>query len=107
MTGPPTAPAKVTAAAYQDDAVKVAWEPGSDGAAGYRVERSIGGGKWQVIAYRPPRLQGDPDNPQEWVDFTAPSGKELTYRMAAIDADDNDKAVSKPTEAITLTPPAQ
>ena len=96
----------MTAAAYQEDAVKVAWEPGSDGAAGYRVDRRIGDGKWQVIAYRPPRLQGDPDNPQEWVDFTAPPGKELTYRVAAIDADDSDKAVSKPTEAVTLTPAA-
>jgi len=104
VSAPPSAPEKVTAAAYQDDAVKVAWEPGSDGAAGYRVDRRIADGKWQVIAYRPPRLQGDPDNPQEWVDFTAPPGKELTYRVAAIDADDNDKAVSKPTEAVTLTP---
>ena len=88
------------------DAVKVVWEPGSDSAAGCRVDRRIGGGKWQIIAYRPPRLQGDPDNAPEWVDFSAPPGKELTYRVAAIDADDNDKGVSKPTETVTLTPPA-
>lgn len=106
VSGPPSAPASVTAAVYQGDAVVVAWEPGSDGAAGYRVDRRIADGKWQVIAYRPPRLQGDPDNPQEWVDFTAPPGKELTYRVVAIDADDNDKAASKPTEVVTLTMPA-
>ena len=72
---------------YQGDAVKISWAGASEGAVGFRVDRRIAG-KWQVIAYRPPRPQGDEDNPQEWIDFTAPSGKELTYRVVAIDADD-------------------
>ena len=97
------APTKVTAEAYQGDAVKVAWADASDGAIGFRVERRIGDGKWQMIAYRPPRPQGDAENPQEWVDFTAPPGKELTYRVVAVDADDDDKGASKPSEPVSLT----
>ncbi|HVS38239.1 MAG TPA: hypothetical protein VMS17_21950 [Gemmataceae bacterium] len=97
-----TAPTKVTAEGYQKDAVKVDWEGPSEGAIGFRVERRIAGGKWQVIAYRPPRPQGDPDNPPEWIDFTAPPDKELIYRVTALDADDNDKAASEPSAPVTL-----
>ncbi len=96
------APTKVTVAAYMGDAVKVDWEGASEGAVGFRVERRIAGGKWQVIAYRPPRPQGDPENPPMWIDFTAPAGKDLTYRVVAIDADDNDKGASEPSEAVSL-----
>ena len=97
-----TPPTKVTAAAYQVDAVKVAWEGGGEGAIGFRVERRITDGKWQVIAYRPPQPQGDPENAREWIDFTAPPGKELTYRVTAIDADDTDKGASEPSQAVNL-----
>jgi hypothetical protein len=105
--GTVTPPTNVTAEPNEErDAVKVTWTASaSGGGAGFRVERRIGEGKWQVIAYRPPRLQGDPDNPPEWVDFTAPPGKELTYRVVAVNADDTDKGASKPTEAITLPAP--
>src|SRR5262249_4449561 len=104
--GAASPPTGVTAVPYQGDAVKVAWASGpSNGGVGVRVERRIGEGKWQVIAYRPPRLQGDPENPPEWVDFTAPTGKELTYRVVAVNADETDKGASKPTAAVTLPPP--
>jgi hypothetical protein len=100
-------PRKVKAGPYEGDAVRVTWAGTSNDGIGYRVERRIGGGKWQVIAYRPPRPQGDADNPPEWVDFTAPPGKELTYRVVAVNSDDTDKAASKPTEEVTLpAPPA-
>jgi hypothetical protein len=92
--GPPT---KVRAEVYQDDAIKISWLPGSGEAIGYRVERRIATGKWHVIAYRPPHLQGDPRNAQAWVDFTAPTGKDLTYRVAAINANDNDQGASAAT----------
>jgi hypothetical protein len=100
--GAPEPPTKVTAAVYQDDAVQVTWTAGSGSAIGFRVERRLGEGKWQVIAYRPPRLQGDADNPAAWVDFTAPPGKELTYRVVAVNANDTDEGASKATEAVTL-----
>ena len=93
----------MTAEIYQGDAVHITWTGASASAVGYRVERRIGAGKWQVIAYRPPRVQGDPDNPQAWMDFTAPSGKACTYRVVAINADDTDRSVSKPTQAVTVS----
>jgi hypothetical protein len=96
----PAAPTKVTAEAHQKDAVKITWTDVADNEVGFRVERQIGDGKWQVIAYRPPRLQGDLDNPQEWVDFTAPPEKELKYRVVAINGEDNDKGASN---AATVT----
>ena len=66
-------PTKVTATPFEEDAVKITWAGPSEGAVGFRVDRRIAGGKWQAIAYRPPRPQADEENPQEWVDFTAPS----------------------------------
>ena len=98
---PPAVPTKVTAEAYRKDAVEITWTGGKK-AVGFRVERRMGEGKWQVIAYRPPQLQGDAENPQSWVDFTAPAGKALSYRVVAVDPDDNDKSASAPTAAITL-----
>jgi hypothetical protein len=101
----PPPPMNVTADVYQDDAVKIAWQGNSEYSVGFKVERRIGGGRWQPIAYRPPQLQGDPENPPEWVDFTAPPGRELTYRVVSVGADDTDKAVSRTTEALVLAPP--
>jgi hypothetical protein len=103
----PKPPTGVRASVYRDDAVKVAWQDRSESEVGFRVERRIAGGKWQVIAYRPPNIQGDEDNPQAWVDFTAPPGKELTYRVVAVNADDNDKGASEPTEPIKLARPGK
>jgi hypothetical protein len=102
-TETPKPPTKVTATVYEEDAVKITWTDASDNEVGFRVDRRIGDGKWQVIAYRPPRVQGDSDNPQEWVDFTAPPRKELIYRVVAINADDTDKGASEPTEAVRLS----
>ncbi len=36
------------------------------------------------------------------MDFTAPPGKELSYRVVAVDADDTDQGASGPTAAVTL-----
>jgi hypothetical protein len=93
----------VTASVYQGDAVKITWAAPSGKEAGFRVERRIGEGKWQTIAYRPPHLQGDRDNPQAWVDFTAPPGRALTYRVVTVFADDSAKGASRPTRAVTLS----
>jgi hypothetical protein len=98
----PGPPIKVAAEQYEDDAVKITWVPGSGQAIGYRVDRRIGGGDWHTIAYRPPRLQADKENPQAWVDFTAPLEKELTYRVLAVDGADSEQGASQPTGAIRL-----
>jgi hypothetical protein len=99
---PPAVPTKVAAALYQKDAVEITWT-GGGGSVGFRVERRIGEGKWQVIAYRPPRVQGDAENPAAWVDFTAPPDRALSYRVVALDPEDTDKAASEPTGAVTIT----
>ncbi len=99
------APAKVTVGPYQKDAVQITWTSVPKSAAGFRVERRMEEGKWAVIAYRPPRLQGDADNPQTWIDFTAPPGKKLTYRVVAVGAEDNDQGASPASEAIALGRP--
>jgi hypothetical protein len=105
--GPLTPATKVTADVRDDapDAVRITWEASSDYAAGFKVQRRIGGGGWHTIAYRPPRPQGDGENPAEWVDFTAPPGRELTYRVVSLGISDNDKMVSRTTEALVLAPP--
>jgi len=45
-----------------------------------------------MATYRlpPPQAQGDAENAQMWIDFTAPTGKELRYRTVSINAMDND-----------------
>jgi hypothetical protein len=98
-----TPPTMVTATAVeQEDAVKITWAGVAAGTVGFRVERQIAGGKWQVIAYRPLRLSGVKSESYEWVDFVAPPGKELTYRVVALATDDSDKGASMPSAAITL-----
>jgi hypothetical protein len=101
-TGLAKPPADVQAAIYQEDAIKITWMAADNDVAGYLVERRIGGDQWHTIAYRPPALISDPENPQQWVDFTAPMEKELTYRIVAVDADDGDKGRSQETAPIRL-----
>ncbi|HXD87838.1 MAG TPA: fibronectin type III domain-containing protein [Urbifossiella sp.] len=98
----PAAPTKVTASIDLGDAVEVTWTSAASSAAGFRVERRIAGGKWQAIAYRPGNRDNDPENPPTWVDFTAPPGKELSFRVIAIDAADSEKSASEPSDPVTL-----
>jgi hypothetical protein len=87
--GRPAPPTDVRAAIVPaGDAVRVAWKDASDDEIGFRVERRMGDGPWHTIAYRPPRIQGAPENPQEWVDFLAPPGEPLSYRVWAVNAQD-------------------
>lgn len=100
--GVPAAPRDVKAEVYEGDAVRVTCADGSDNEIGFRVDRQIAGGKWAAIAYRPPRIEGSEHNPQAWVDFLAPTGKPLNYRVVAVNADDKDDGASGPTPAIVL-----
>jgi hypothetical protein len=87
--GKPAPPTDVRAAAIPaGDAVRITWKDASDDEIGFRVERRTGDGPWHTIAYRPPRIQGAPENPQEWVDFLAPPAKPLSYRVWAVNAQD-------------------
>jgi hypothetical protein len=73
---------------------------------GYRVDRQIEGGPWHTIAYRPPQTTGHPMNPPAWVDFLAPPGKKLSYRVLALTGHPDIGRASEATEARVLLPPA-
>ncbi len=118
--GQPFAPRITDVELYEGDAVRIAWQDlsgflGPDGKGrhplannaatgeiGFRVDRRMDDGAWHTIAYRPPQMQPDELNPPEWIDFLAPRGRKLTYRVAAISADDSDAGVSTVSEAIVL-----
>ena len=96
---PPTA---VKAGTYADDAVRITWQDAFDGEVGYRVDRSIAGGRWTAIAYRPPQKEKHELNEPAWVDFMAPPGHELRYRVASLNSKDDDSGASSATPPMTL-----
>jgi hypothetical protein len=104
--GAPAAPTNVSVERYQDDAVRIAWTDAADNEIGFRVQRSLdGGATWTTIAYRPPQIQKSELNSPVWIDFLAPPGKPLAYRVAALDAADNDAAAGPASPAIVVPRP--
>ncbi|MFW6065760.1 MAG: hypothetical protein ACOC9S_02980 [Planctomycetota bacterium] len=100
--GTPSVPTNVSAETYEGGAVAVSWTDTANNEIGFRVDRKIDDGGWVTVAYRPPHVEGTEDNPQKWVDFTAPSGRRLRYRVVAVNADDSDAGASDPTEPIVI-----
>lgn len=126
--GQPVAPRITRVEPYEGDAVRVAWQDMSGmivpdvkglhrlannaatGEVGFRIDRRIEdpssgsgqAGAWHTIAYRPPQMKADELNPPEWVDFLAPRGRRLTYRVAAISADDGDAGFSATSDPVVL-----
>ncbi len=100
-----TPPADVTAEAYDGDAVRITWTDASQEEIGFRVDRQIDGGPWRTIAYRPRHSQGHPKNPQAWIDFTAPTGRQCRYRVVAIDSHDDGRGASSPVGPVVLESP--
>ncbi|MEI7834645.1 MAG: hypothetical protein WCJ56_15780, partial [bacterium] len=99
------APTDVIAEPYQDIAVKIAWKAAATNEVAFRVDRRIGTQPWGVIAYRPTQNQTHVDNPPVWVDFTAPTGVKLSYRVVAVTGKDDDSGASDATPAIMLARP--
>ena len=99
--GQPAAPVNI-AATTAGDHVEITWEDISDLETGFRVERSVDGGPWTVIAYRPRQEHGMTRNPPAWHDLRAPRGRALQYRVRATDWEDNSSAVSAETPPVTL-----
>jgi hypothetical protein len=98
----PTPPSNVTVEGYQGDAVKITWRDTSDAELGFRVDRRIEQGKWHTIAYRPRQSKHHKSNPAAWIDFTAPPGRSLAYRVVACDAHDSDTAAALASRKITI-----
>ncbi|MFW6061207.1 MAG: hypothetical protein ACOC93_00210 [Planctomycetota bacterium] len=100
-----TPPQNVTLEQVEDAGVRIAWEDASDNEIGFRIDRRIDGGPWRTIAYRPRHSRGHPLNPQAWVDYTAPSGRPLTYRVVAIDERDDLRGAAAPAGPVTIARP--
>ncbi len=104
--GSVSAPINITATVQpEEDSVLITWEDTTDNEIGFRVERSIEGGPWTTIAYRPRQSMGSIHNQQAWVDFMAPRDRSLNYRVVAIQSDDSNTGASTSTEAIALSSP--
>ncbi len=95
-------PNQVRAKALENTSVQITWNDASKNEAGFRIDRKTDDGQWTTIAYRPPRIQGDRNNPQMWIDFLAPPGRQLVYRVVAVNSRDDDQGASAPTPAITV-----
>jgi hypothetical protein len=67
---------------------------------GFRVYRQIEDGPWYTIAFRPPQTEGHERNPPEWVDFTAPRGKKLRYRVMSLSGHPDVGGLSAPSAPI-------
>jgi hypothetical protein len=105
-TDPVNPPINVTGFELPDQTgIVITWEDNSDNELGFRVERRMGGGPWQVIAYRPAQnlgaitnktspyttsLSGAELNPPRWVDFTANANMGPEYRVVAFNLNDDD-----------------
>lgn len=100
-----TPPSSIQAKAFEGDAVRITWKDASKNEVGFRVDRKIADGKWTAIAYRPPQIVGDANNRPEWIDYLAPAGKVIVYRVVALNAKDNDDGASDPTKPVTLPGP--
>jgi hypothetical protein len=98
-------PTDVNAEVYEHDAVRITWRDGGPGEVGFRVERQIDGGRWTPIAYRPPCITGHAENRQAWIDFLAPPGVPLSFRVVAIDSKDDDRGASQPVGPVVLPSP--
>jgi hypothetical protein len=95
-------PRNVKAVPYEGDAIYITWKDASQNEVGFRVDRKIADGAWTPIAYRPPQIVGDASNRPEWIDFLAPRGKPLVYRVVALNSKDNDDGASDPTQTVML-----
>jgi hypothetical protein len=98
-------PSHVRATICQNHRVHITWDDASNNEIGFRVDRRIAAGRWTPIAYRPPRIKGHAENPQMWIDFLAPAGKPLQYRVVALNGKDNDDGASQPTPEVELSRP--
>ncbi|MCC5828134.1 MAG: hypothetical protein JJU36_01680 [Phycisphaeraceae bacterium] len=98
-------PDNITTRVVDDVAVRIEWRDRTDAEIGYRVDRSIDGGPWTAIAYRPPQMTSDPRNEPVWIDYLAPAEKALRYRVVAINSNDGDEGASESTPVVRLDRP--
>ncbi|MCD8482701.1 MAG: hypothetical protein LR015_08575 [Verrucomicrobia bacterium] len=96
-----SAPVSVEAEVLED-AVRIRYVDTANNEIGFRIDRRIAGGAWETVAYRPRQSAAHASNPAEWIDFLAPRGQELQYRVAAIQCSDDNSAVAFAQASVVL-----
>ncbi len=112
------APTGVNATMLENNkGVKIDWKDESKNELGFRIERRLSGKEWKTIAYHAARNRSAEVKEKEaysttpiselnlpiWVDYEAPAGVALEYRVVAFNAkDDASTGVSEPSKAVTL-----
>jgi hypothetical protein len=116
-------PANLTVSPLGDfKGIQIDWADTASNELGFRVERRINEGAWQIIAYRPainqsknvaitgndsfsPTPINQLNNPR-WVDYTAPRERRLEYRVFAINGNDDDSFVTSISPPVGVAGPA-
>jgi exo beta-1,2-glucooligosaccharide sophorohydrolase (non-reducing end) len=84
----------VTATGYERH-VEVAWQPLTNtGVRHYVIYRSLEGGPFEPVGIQVPGIR-------RWEDFLGATGKNATYKVAAVDRSFHQGSLSAPTSAIT------
>lgn len=117
------APANLTVTSLGDyKGIQLDWSDTASNELGFRVERRINEGPWQVVAYRPAINQSkngaitgndsfsstpiNQINNPRWIDYTAPRERRLEYRVFAINGNDDDSFVSNLPPPVGIAGPA-
>lgn len=95
-------PPQNVVASLEESSIRITFDDVASNEIGFRVDRLIDGGDWHAVAYRPRQSYAHPQNPTEWVDYLAPRGIELHYRVVAINCADDDTGASSPTGPLIL-----
>lgn len=103
-TGDLTPPTDVNVTVDKDNyCIEITWTDAGDEEIGFRVERLIDGSDtWTPIAYRPRHSNGTEYNEQKWVDYLAPAGKALEYRVVSVNCENNDEGASQATAPVLI-----
>jgi len=117
-------PANLTVTPLVDHkGVQLDWTDTASNELGFRVERRINEGPWQIVAYRPainqskngaitgndsfsPTPINQLNNPR-WVDYTAPRERRLEYRVFAINGNDDESFATAISPPLGIAGPAR
>ncbi len=96
-TGDLTPPADATVTLDEENyRFIITWTDATDQEIGYRIDRRIAGDdNWTTIVYRPRYSDGHEMNEQKWIDYMAPAGEMLEYRVVAVNCDNSDEGASE------------
>ena len=102
-TGSPTIPTNVAVTLALDSAyTTINWTDVANDEIGFRIDRKIGNGPWVPIVIRPRKSIGNVENEQLWRDYNLPINESFTYRVVAINCDNNDLGASTTSEPLML-----